>query len=273
MAVEAARGCGFRKAGGIYIVSGGIGEPCERLPVPLETCEHCKRAAIEFTRGLQWVGVTYALSRARACDFNPDHCTHCVICQPVLMEREAEPKDLFAVMWIGESHYPTPLDWTKESNQMGVSRRISAIPKEMILGKTWVIVAHNRAIETKCETCKGLGYTGSAGKDADPCETCDGNGKIGKPGIFHAFRPRQYELVVTPSMRTQQWVKDLQKKHGDNLKLVEVPEDDPDHAPDVAKKSPRKRAMDKHARKLAPKKKEQKGDEAEGEEPGEEAAE
>lgn len=270
MAVEAARGCGFRKAGGIYLVSGGIGEPCERLPVPLETCEHCKRAAIEFTRGLQWVGVTYALSRARACDFNPDHCTHCVICQPVLMEREAEPKDLFALVWIGEAHYPTAADWTKESNAMGVSRRISAIPKEMILGKTWVIVAHNRAIETKCETCKGLGYTGSAGKDADPCETCECNGKIGKPGIFHAFRPRQYELVVTPSMRNQEWVRDLQKKHGDNLKLVEVPEDDPDHAPDVTKKSSRKKAMDKHARKHQKAKDDKKAD---SEEEWEEAAE
>lgn len=273
MAVEGKRGCGYRKAGGIYIVSGGIGEPCERLPIPIVTCDHCKRPGIEFTRSIQWVGVSYALAGAKACEFNPGHCPHCVICQPVNMEREAEPKDLFALMWVGESHYPTPMDWTKESNAMGVSRRLNAIPKEMVLGKTWVIVAHNRAIERKCETCKGLGYVGQAAKDADKCETCDGKGKLGTPGIFHAFRPRQYELVVTPSMAKQEWVKELQKKHGDGLKLVEVPEDDPDHAPDETKKSARKAAMEKHARKLAPKKKEQKDGEAEGEKSGDEAAE
>lgn len=271
MAVEGKRGCGYRKAGGIYIVSGGIGEPCERLPIPIVKCDHCKRPGIEFTRSVQWVGVDYALSGAKACDFNPNHCPHCPICQPVNMEREAEPKDQFAIMWIGESSYATPLDWAKESNEMGVSRRINAIPKEMVLGKTWVLVAHNRAITRKCETCKGLGYVGEAAKDADKCETCKGKGKIGSPGIFHAFRPRQYELVVTPSMAKQDWVKDLQKKHGDALKLVEVPEDDPDHAPDETKKSARKKAMEKHARKLAPKKKEQ--EEAEEGEEGGEAAE
>jgi hypothetical protein len=273
MAVEAKRGCGYRKAGGIYLVSGGVGEPCERLPVPIVTCDHCKRPGIEFTRSIQWIGVSYALSGARACAFTPDHCTRCVICQPVLMEREADPKDKFAIMWIGESHYATPLDWAKESNQLGVSRRLSAIPKEMVLGKSWVLVAHNSAITKKCETCKGLGYVGEAAKDADPCETCDGKGKIGTPGIFHAFRPHGYELVVTPSMKNQEWVKDLVKKHGDALKLVEVPEDDPDHAPDEPKKSARKRAMDKHARKMAPKKKEQEGKESGEEEGGEEAAE
>lgn len=258
-AVEAKRGCGYRKAGGIYVVSGGIGEPCERLPIPIETCDHCKRPAIEFTRSIQWVGVSYALAKARACDFNPGHCTRCVICQPVLMEREADPKDEFAVMWVGESHYATPMDWTREANQMGVSRRMNAIPKEMVVGKSWVVVAHNRAIETKCDTCDGRGRTGKAGKDADECGTCEGKGKVGKPGIFHAFRPRGYELVVTPSMAKQEWVKELQKKHGEALKLVEVPEDDPDHAPDETKKSDRKKAMEKHARRIAKKNHKEEG--------------
>jgi len=33
MAVEAKRGCGYRKVGGLYIVSGGQGISCHRLPM------------------------------------------------------------------------------------------------------------------------------------------------------------------------------------------------------------------------------------------------
>lgn len=35
MAVEARRGCGYRKAGGLYLVASGMGSPCHRLPIPL----------------------------------------------------------------------------------------------------------------------------------------------------------------------------------------------------------------------------------------------
>lgn len=34
--VESARGCGFRKGGGIYLVSGGLSEPCPKLPIELK---------------------------------------------------------------------------------------------------------------------------------------------------------------------------------------------------------------------------------------------
>lgn len=43
--VEGARGCGYRKAGGIYLVSGGIPRPCGKLPIPLTTCPTCSTKA------------------------------------------------------------------------------------------------------------------------------------------------------------------------------------------------------------------------------------
>ena len=39
--VESARGCGYRKGGGIYLVSGGLSEPCPKLPIELHSCPTC----------------------------------------------------------------------------------------------------------------------------------------------------------------------------------------------------------------------------------------
>jgi hypothetical protein len=72
-------------------------------------------------------------------------------------------------------------------------------------------------------------------------------GKEGQPAIFHVFKTQKLELIVTEKMKSEKWVKDFVKK---GVTLVEVPEDDPDHAP-VAKerKSKRQRSLDKLARK------------------------
>ena len=56
MAVEAKRGCGYRKVGGLYLVSDGLGIPCDRLPITLEVCPCCG-AGIKPARGWTWVDV------------------------------------------------------------------------------------------------------------------------------------------------------------------------------------------------------------------------
>lgn len=233
MAVESARGCGFRRAGGIYLVAGGMGEPCERLPVLLECCSACG-SGIKQTRSMRWMKPEILLNAAKACDFNPGHCTRCVVCQPVLLERSAVPKDKVALLWIGEQHYKTPQDWTREAMHMGVSRRIASIPKELVVGKSYVFVAHPKAVAVPTKVKK----------EGDLVEHEE---IVMKPGIFHAFVPHAIEVVVTPSMKKEKWVNEMVEKH--NVKLVEVPEDDPDHAPNVGKKSARKRSMERAAKK------------------------
>lgn len=257
-AVEAKRGCGWRKSGGLYLVTGGgIGEPCERLPISLAECPCCRRRSIEQTRSTQWVGAQFIFGQALPChkgdeaDKDPGHHGRCVLCNEKLMA-EADPQDQFLILWIGKQHYATPADWTAESNKMGVSRRVAALPKGLVMGKTWVLVAHPEAVRQDCKTCDGKGWVKDGKDGSKTCTVCDGKRFKMEAGIFHAFRPHACELVVTPSMKKQGWVKKLVKKH--KVELVEVPEDDPDHAPTATKKSARKRAMDKHGRKHAKKK-------------------
>jgi len=234
MASEGRRGCGHRKVGGLYLVAGGIGEPCERLPVPLECCSGCGQG-IKQTRSLRWMKPEVLLSQAKACAFDKDHCTRCVICQPVLLERSAIPKDKMALLWVGEKFYATPQDWTIEAMKMGVSRRIATIPKELVIGRSWVVMAHAKAVPTVI-------------KVKNPGDLVEHEEVVMKPGIFHAFVPQAIELIVTPSMKKEEWVEDLVKKHG--VKLVEVPEDDPDHAPRLPKKSARKESMERAAENM-----------------------
>jgi len=279
MAVEAKRGCGYRKAGGLYIVAGGVGEPCERLPIPIVTCPTCGNDSVTRPRNFAWVGADYLAKMDPKCKSKVDppvqaihtkdpsarmidpaaHCKRCPVCDPLNNMGDAEPADQLGLMGVGEAHYPNPSDWSKEANLMGVSKRVGSLPKGLVIGKTWVVVTHPKAIKTKCPECKGAGTVAKEGTKksgqktlAGDCEKCKGDGNLYAPGIFHCFRPQAVELVVTPSMKKQAWVKKLVKQHA--VKLVEVPENDPDHAPKAKKKSARARAMDKHGRKHAKKK-------------------
>jgi hypothetical protein len=96
--------------------------------------------------------------------------SHCASC-PLNPKREPERMGL---LWIGEAFYKTPEDWTREAVQQGVSRRIAAVPKEFVLGRTWVLMAHRKAIQ-------GLDERGDIVYNA---------------GIIHAFQPTAVEYVV-----------------------------------------------------------------------------
>jgi hypothetical protein len=251
MAVEPKRGCGFRKAGGLYMVTDGLGEPCERLPLPLDACPTCG-AGVKQTRSYQWIrpALVFENPGIKPCAASSDapsenrsyfheHCHRCVVCTPGLLEANAEPKDQLGLLWVGGKYYPTAEDWSKEAAKLGVSKRIAAIPKGLKVGKSWVLVAHPEAILVKKEFPPG------------PGELLGKTEIAHKPGVFHAFVPQRVELVVTPSMEQEKWVKELVEKQG--VTLVRVPEDDPDHVQAVGKKSARKMAMERVARKATAK--------------------
>lgn len=197
------------------------GEPCERMPVPIMPCSHC-RARIQFSRSFQWVQPLAALEGAKGCADEKSHCPRCPICYPDLFQR-FEPQFKAGLIWIGEQYYKTPKDWLAEGRELGFSRRISALPKEFRIGKTFVLVAHNKTIidPVSCPDCVNFVSAN--------CKKCGATGIIPKPGIFYAWVPKRVELLVTPSMKDEAWVEELVEK---GVSLVEVPEDDPDHRPE-----------------------------------------
>jgi hypothetical protein len=214
MAVEARRGCGYRKVGGLYVVAEGAWASCERLPIPLGLCLHCGQG-IKQTRGWTWMPVEGLLDRAQPCQTQDAHCPACALCRSFKGVPLA-PEGKVGLLWVGKQFYGTPDDWATEALRQGVSRRISAIPKGLVVGKTVVAVAHPDGV------------------------------RPGEPGVFQIFKPTRLELIVTPSMREEDWVKQYQKQ---GVTLVEVPENDADHAPVKRNvKSRRQQAADRYAR-------------------------
>jgi len=100
---------------------------------------------------------------------------------------------------------------------MGVSKAVAAIPDGLVLGKTWILLAHPEAEFTQYADgdSKGLAL-------AEPRKA---------PGVFYAFTPQRFEILLplrdfTPAERTEAEEK-LAKK---GVTLIWVPEaEEKDH--------------------------------------------
>jgi hypothetical protein len=157
--VEPRRGCGFRKPGGIYLVADGPAAICGKLPIPLEVCPCCG-VGIKPCRGWTWVNGTQ-LAAAKGCS-SAHQCLGCPLA--------AQPGRV-GLLWVGEKFYATPDEWTREAQHQGVSRRLSTVPRDFVLGETWVWMAHRKAILNPDGTWTA--------------------------GVFRAFRPQRVEYVCT----------------------------------------------------------------------------
>lgn len=168
---ERKRGCGFRKGGGLYLVSGSPGEPCSALPVPLSVCPTC-HSGVKPTRGWTWIDPKALLGLPRG-PHPPEH--HNSIC-PLTQLDGLGLGERAGLLWVGEAFYKTPEDFTREACELGVSRRIAAVPKGWKVGD-WVLLAHRLAV---------VNFRNPRLPDIDP----------GTPGVFHLFVPRAIEYVV-----------------------------------------------------------------------------
>lgn len=205
MSVEAKRGCGFRKVGGLYMVAQGAGVPCGRFPIPCEVCPCCS-GGIKQARGWTWVDPSKLLAgQDCAIAAQSPATTACTICpfgRLIAQERAG-------LVWIGEQFYPTPEHFQLEAATQGISRRIRAIPRDFKLGETWVLVGHPK------------GYTRDDGTKG--------------AAIVFAFKPTAIETLVTESQsKDEAFMEGLAKK---NLTPIVVPDDDPDHQGSVYDKS------------------------------------
>jgi len=222
MASEPKRGCGYRKVGGLYMVSGNLSSPCGRLPVELHVCPVCN-AGIKQTRSFQWINPRALLAKVPdTCDMrlaSSRYCTTCPLSPANLPERAG-------LLWIGQAFYPTPADFMKEAAALGVSRRISALPRGFKLGEDWVLMAHPVAVErtpnTDEEREELAELNAARAKDELPLTLT-----LTRPGIVTMFRPVRFEKIVTDTEAKDTEAMDALRAKG--ITPVAVRDNDPDH--------------------------------------------
>jgi hypothetical protein len=191
--IEQARGCGYRKKGGKYLMSDGVWTTCGIFPIQLDLCPCCGHG-IKFTRSFSWF--TKELIAQAKCNTKKE----CGMCSPFFDDSVKK----FGLLWTGGQYYPTPTDFLKEANMAGLSKRINTIPKDLVLGETWIMLAHNKAI-TILHDEKGELLP-------EP---------IYKKGIFAAFVPTRLEYIVKGT-ETEEELDRLEKQ---GYKLIQVIED------------------------------------------------
>jgi hypothetical protein len=194
MAVEPRRGCGYRKVGGLYIVTLGTGRGCGRMPTRAAACPTCNQGLKPF-RGWGWID-SQPVFGDRACS-TPGNCAGC----PLADGNVAELGPV-GLIWVGGKYYRSPRDFLKEAAHLGISRRISGVPKGLVLNETWVCFGHR--------------------------QTEFGDGSVG-PGLFYLGRPTAIEKLVTESQARD--AAEMEKLAKRGITPVVVPDDDPDHNP------------------------------------------
>lgn len=194
---ERKRGCGFRKPGGLYLISSGDGMPCCKLPIPLEVCPVC-HSGIKPARGFTWVDLLPFVQN-RACENQAEG-----VC-PLSLERIKEIGKV-GLIWVGEKFYPTPESLVKEAEDLGLSRRIPHLPKGFKVGETWVALAHRNCIPTNPL------FDGRKDREF-------------VPGIFRMFKPERVEYVVKDDeTETPEFFERLAKKGITPVRVVPVME-------------------------------------------------
>lgn len=226
--IEGKRGCGYRKPGGLYVVAGKPNAPCGRLPTPLTVCPCCN-GGIKPSRGWTWMDPRQ-LFAGKLCAFveaSPNsnllmlHTT-CPLANENLPDRAG-------LLWIGEAFYPTPKAYMDEAIEMGLSRRISAVPKDFVVGEHWVMLAHRKGIKTGVKfVCSWDGQeTGdeydTEGEAREKCQGESGDWTYEpvdqfQAAIFTMFKPTAVEYVV----KGDETDEDLERLVKRGLTLVKV---------------------------------------------------
>jgi hypothetical protein len=192
MAIEARRGCGYRRVGGLYLCSDGIWKGCDRLPFPVGACPVCGEG-IHYPRNMRQINPVRLFGRHENCrdDFP------CQMCDPT--------NEVAFVLGVGEKYY-TPQNFISEAEMMGVSKRIpsNGRPRNFEIGHTWVYLIHRKAIDLGRE---------------------DGKEVYGM-AIFAAFVPTRLEMPIWESAATEEYVESLKKR---GITPVVIPDGDEDH--------------------------------------------
>jgi hypothetical protein len=213
MAVEAKRGCGYRKVGGKYVVAGRLSATCCRMPLPLTVCPCCGEG-VKQSRGWTWIDAAKMFG-TQQCELytQPALGPSCALADPAQLGK-------VGLLWIGEQFYPTAQHFLMEANGQGISRRVSAIPRDYKAGATWLMFAHP----------KGM-------LDAGTGEWV--------PAVIALCRPHGFELIVLQSrmdaadIEGSEAAQERERDAKRGVTWVPVPDDDPDHRGSAFDKEPK----------------------------------
>jgi hypothetical protein len=204
MPIEGIRGCGWRTVGSMYLVGGGMTLPCDRLPMGLDECPVCGNIP-HFIRSVQKIDplALWGVHEKKICKCKPI----CPLCNP-----ETKPRDISNYLqWVGNDY--TPESFIKESDKMGVSKKINNLPKDLVVGKSWVYLARQDMIENKVTA-----YHPKKTKKKD--------------AIFFAFIPQKVEYLMEKKKKEEYSKEEILenkefKKRGITIVWVEkTPEND-----------------------------------------------
>ena len=197
------RGCGFRKPYGLYLVGMGLTIACDRLSLAFCDCAVCGNLP-RFNRGVSKINPLTLFGTHKS-----DRCKcleGCYVCNPPdigietdipfmkgdVVERIKGTPQAY-LMWVGRKYY-TERGFIEEAHLLGVSKRISRLPKGFDYRKSFIYLAIQHCVE---ET-----------KGFDPKKQKN----VKKDGVFYAFRPKQVEYLIYDDEVTEELVKEFRAK-------------------------------------------------------------
>lgn len=181
---EIERGCGYRKEGGLYVCAGAPSVSSKALPLPLAICPTC-HSGVKQSRSWTWIEPAPLFLEHDHWDESagplswPGPYTKDVAMGSHAIRVKA------GLLWIGETFYKTPKEFLDEGAAQGISRRISALPNDFVVGLTRIFFAHPVAMP---------GWDDELGEFTD-----DGEEK--GPGIFSSFVPHTIEYILKQDER------------------------------------------------------------------------
>lgn len=208
------RGCGHRQIGGMYLIFDGAMGICKRLPIIEPECDCCGRP-MKFNRTATQIK-PLALLGEHDCEAEDCDCAKkpCFVCHP---------SDEYAyIMWVGRKFYTTE-SFIEEAFTMGISKRVSGVPKRIKPGTKFYFMMKN-------------------------CVTVIENGKkYQKDGLFFASQITRIERCVAVGNADNpdivQEMKDIEDEFEIETKIIELP-DKPKHRGKKTDKSINKNGND-----------------------------
>jgi hypothetical protein len=205
------RGCGWRKPGGTYLVCDAPGSICGKLPLPLEYCPTCGGGIKQARTTLQLLRNPKPFLEQKVCDLENELLVNYIgqgkrrlslpipKCQTCALSGET-PGQVW-VLFVGEKFYRGPTEFLKESALMGVSRRITALPKNFKIGEDWVWLVHRKALEIRLPDDESKELTEYQKRLKDQIEQelasdIPPSNVLYIPGVFSVMRPTACEYVV-----------------------------------------------------------------------------